>query len=185
MRTKKVRYLLFMLMLLALSTAKAAILTVVVDGIRYRVDTESQTAAIVAAKGNRYHGNIIVPANITVKGTSYPVTSIADECFKDCTDLTSITIGEYVTSLGDRCFAGCTGLKNVIIPNSVTEMGNSCFDGCTSLTSLTFPRNLIATVYSKSGQCDLFLSGSNSMRITSENGPIVIWKGTGKCCKCK
>ncbi|EDR24570.1 hypothetical protein EDI_313320 [Entamoeba dispar SAW760] len=66
-------------------------------------------------------------------GTIIPseVKSLGDECFKDCTTLTSITIPPSIRKIGNRCFYGCSSLKHIkpqLMP--VIEMGKSCFYGC-------------------------------------------------------
>jgi len=75
-----------------------------------------------------------------------PVTSIGDNVFKGCTNLTSIVIPQGVTSIGDGAFYGCTGLTRIAIPESVTSigyaMGWGAFYGCTGLTSIVIPRGV-------------------------------------------
>ena len=70
------------------------------------------------------------------------LTSIGDNCFGNCTSLTSITIPNSVTSLGDSCFQDCTSLTSITIPNSVTSLDSTCFYDCTSLTSITLPNSI-------------------------------------------
>jgi hypothetical protein len=55
----------------------------------------------------------------------------------DCTNLTSVTIGNSVTSIGSKAFVACSGLTSVTIPNSVTSIGDYAFQWCSSLTSVT------------------------------------------------
>ena len=49
-------------------------------------------------------------------------TEIKEEAFKDCEELTSISIPPSVTSIGGYAFNGCYGLTSVTIPNSVTTV---------------------------------------------------------------
>ena len=70
------------------------------------------------------------------------VTSIEDNAFVDCIELTSVEIPNSVTSIGVSAFRGCKGLTSVTIPNSVTSIGFIAFQGCTSLTSVVIPNSV-------------------------------------------
>jgi hypothetical protein len=65
------------------------------------------------------------------------VTSIGDDAFSRCTNLTSITIPDSVTSIGDYAFYACTSLTSITISDSVTSIGDYAFYECTNLTSVT------------------------------------------------
>lgn len=83
----------------------------------------------------------IISGGITVPSTlgSYPVTSIGDGAFRDCSKLKSVTIGNGVTSIGYRAFSDCSSLTSITIPNSVTSMGYNAFSDCRSLIGITIP----------------------------------------------
>lgn len=70
------------------------------------------------------------------------VTSIGQEAFRSCIDLTSVTIPDSVTSIGSYAFYGCSSLTSVIIPDSVTSIGGFAFSGCSGLTSISIPANV-------------------------------------------
>ena len=84
-------------------------------------------------------GNITIPATITVGENTYTVTSIGDDAFSYCTDLTSVDIPDSVTSIGNSAFSVCSGLTSVDIPDGVTTIGEYAFENCYSLTSITIP----------------------------------------------
>ena len=77
------------------------------------------------------------------------VLSMSKYMFKDCKQLTSVTIVSYndrkITSLGEGAFMGCTSLTGLTLPASLTSIGKSCFEGCTSLIELALP-DTISTV---------------------------------------
>ena len=64
------------------------------------------------------------------------VTSINDNTFRNCTDLTSVNIGNGVEFIGNNAFYNCVRLTSVIIPNSVTLISNQAFYDCRSLTNV-------------------------------------------------
>lgn len=64
------------------------------------------------------------------------VTSIGNNAFNRCTNLTSVTIPDSVTSIGNYAFSDCTSLANITIPSSVTSIGDLTFYDCTSLLSI-------------------------------------------------
>lgn len=89
----------------------------------------STTIAAAAYRGTKYKC-VIIPDG---------VTSIGNQAFASCTELTSITMPDSVTSLGIYTFVGCRSLKSITIPDSVTSIGNYTFWNCTSLMSVTIP----------------------------------------------
>ena len=107
-----------------------------VDGIFYNLNKADKTATVTYkgdssdAYDSEYAGDVVIPKAVTYNGITYSVTSLGEECFFDCTVLTSITIPNSVTSLGDYCFQDCSSLTSITIPNSVTSLGHSCFGGC-------------------------------------------------------
>lgn len=70
------------------------------------------------------------------------VTSIADNGFRECKSLESITISESVTSIGKYAFYGCSSLEEITIPDSVTSICDFAFYGCSELTSISIPESV-------------------------------------------
>ena len=86
--------------------------------------------------------SITIPSTFTSGGKTYTVTAIGNDCFKDCSRITGITIPESVIGLGDQCFAGCSGITAITIPNSITSWGEYCFLGCGGLKDITLSEGL-------------------------------------------
>lgn len=80
------------------------------------------------------------------------MTSIANSMFKDCFDLTNITVEEGNVKYDSRDYCNAIietetntlifGCQNTTIPNSVTSIGNSAFFGCSSLTNIVIPNSV-------------------------------------------
>lgn len=138
--------------------------TIDCDGLCFLPTSDTEVA--VVAKYPKYSGSVVIPAQITVDGISYAVTSIAQNAFNSCDALTAVTIpssvksiGEYafaysnnlttivipeesVTSIAPYTFYYCLSLKSISIPGSVKSIGDYAFMGCGFLASITIPNSV-------------------------------------------
>lgn len=73
--------------------------------------------------------------NLTTVELGDGVTQIGTNAFIRCTQISSITIGSRVSSIGKNAFNGCTALTNANIGSGA--IGESAFNGCTSLANVT------------------------------------------------
>ncbi len=80
-------------------------------------------------------GLITIPSEVNRNGVSYSVTAIANYAFVDCSDITSVTIGNRVTTIGVGAFWNCTGLVSATIGNGVTTIDRA-FTSCFSMKTL-------------------------------------------------
>ena len=94
-----------------------------VNGVLYNKDKTELICYPAEKKGNNYK---------ILDG----VTRILGDAFRNCTNLTSITIPNSVAYIGDFTFDGCTNLTSITIPDSVTRIGDYAFRGCTSLKAI-------------------------------------------------
>ena len=70
------------------------------------------------------------------------INSIGEFAFRECNNLTSITIPDNVTSIVRFAFNGCSSLTSITIPNSVTTIGGGAF--CNSaLNAITIPNSVM------------------------------------------
>lgn len=100
--------------------------------------TLDNTAAIVTNyKYNGAAADVTIPSRYQGK----PVTTIGHAAFFNSA-VTSVTIPDSVTSISDDAFVNCPQLTNISIPNSVTFIGFNAFSSCTRLKSITLPSSL-------------------------------------------
>ena len=79
---------------------------------------------------------------IPTKIKDIKVTSIGNEVFFGCSELTSIEIPSSVTSIGNLAFSGCSGLTGIEIPSSVTSIRDYAFSSCSGLTGIEIPSSV-------------------------------------------
>ena len=103
----------FTLILMALLPIVSSAYDAYIDGIYYDF---SEDEATVTSGDDAYFGAVSIPKSVTYNHKTYSVTSIGEDTFCECSELTFVTI-----------------------PNSVTSIGGSAFWGCSSLESITFP----------------------------------------------
>lgn len=119
-----------------------------IDGLNYKLDSETKTAILIPKTNGKYAGDIVVPGKIKgTDGAEYSVVTLGAECFSACYNLSSITIPSTVTVIGVRCFKECGSLTSIVIPSSVSSLGEGCFKNCSSLTSINIPSSVTSLGY--------------------------------------
>lgn len=112
--------------------------TIEVDSIYYQINEGNVVTVVSRGEGNSpYSGNIVIPESIDYDGVRFVVTSISEQAFQDCDELTSISMCNSLTAIGSHAFDGCAALGNIVIPDSVLTIGTQAFQGCTGLTNVT------------------------------------------------
>ncbi|MBR0046949.1 MAG: leucine-rich repeat domain-containing protein [Bacteroidaceae bacterium] len=135
------------------------------DYIKYTVEEGHLVVTGYDKTGFKGQANIV--SRITYKGNTYEVLRIYPWTFKDCSILTSVTIGNCVTSINSYDFSGCSNLTSVTIPNSVTTIGNDAFAECSGLTSLTIPNSVTTIGNDAFGGCSGLTSVTIPNSVTS------------------
>ena len=148
------------------------------DGIYYELHPDKHEAEVIKKPSGSYEGDIVIPSTITypAEGEDWSVTSIGEEAFYGCEEMTSIAIPNSVTSIGNGAFGYCTSLTSLTIPNSVISIGNGAFSYCISLTSLTIPNSV------KSIGNDVFSYCENLTSIDIPNSVTSIGNGAFSYC---
>jgi hypothetical protein len=80
----------------------------------------------------------LIAGSYTVPAT---VTSVGDNAFYSCSNLTSISLDANLGNIQSSAFAYCGGLTSLNIPGAVTNIGPSVFLGCNGLTAITVASN--------------------------------------------
>lgn len=139
----KKRVLFFLLVLMPM-IARAD--SVRINGIWYNLDSINKVAEVTygtsAVNTTRYTGNIVIPKSVYYGGETYSVTSIGDQAFYVCSNLTYVNIPNSVRSIGFSAFSGCSSLTSITIPNSVKTIRESAFSHCKGLTTISFPDSI-------------------------------------------
>ena len=85
-------------------------------------------------------------------------------------DLTSVRISNYITSIGDNAFIGCQQLSSIDIGSYITTIGKNAFDHCDALTEVTLP----ATVTTINDAAFKNCSGLKRININTTNGLVTL-----------
>ena len=147
-----------------------------IDDLYYNL---SDTEATVTESPDKYTGDIIIPDSIEYDEKIYFVTRIDENAFSDCTDMTSVVIGDSITHIGDYAFQQCSNLTSIIIPGSVTYIGEGAFSFCTGLTSIMVLNPVPVTITSDVfdsviiSACKLI---TLSTEVASAYGSAEIWR---------
>lgn len=64
-------------------------------------------------------------------------TTIGEDAFRDCSNLTSVTIPNSVTKIGDSAFSYCRSLKNFTFGSGLQSIGQEAFSNCINITQIS------------------------------------------------
>lgn len=107
------------------------------EGLKYyksnselKFDRYSELGVVIEGIGSCTDTEIVIPKYID----GVPVLKLDWYAFRDCTNITKITIPNTVTEIGLDSFDGCTNLKTVILEEGINVIiPSGIFTGCDSL----------------------------------------------------
>ena len=127
---KKITFFVLLFAALVLKGTCAYAQRVFVDSVYYTLDNTAMTAQIAVQSSSTAVGDIVINDTVTYEGANYAVTSMADDAFAGCVQLTSIVLPQTLRNLGKNAFLRCTNLTSCIIPDStITEIPFEAFWG--------------------------------------------------------
>lgn len=105
-----------------------------------------------------YLGNdqtIIIPTtyNDGINGSG-PVVRIADDLFRENSDLISVTLPNSIQYIGEFAFGYCDSLQTINFPNGLLEIDDYAFYSCTSLQNITLPNTITKINKGTFADCD-------------------------------
>ena len=151
---KRLKYLfVFAVLWMAGASAMWAVQkTVVVDGITWTLNYQSnyanpycniglgqtQTTAIAEPTSPT---ELVIPASFNIDGVDCPVWYISEYAFSGIGNITKVTISEGIRKINYQAFKDCS-LTELVIPSTITEIGTEAFKGCTQLTKVSMPEKM-------------------------------------------
>ena len=130
----------------------------------YYIPTTLKSVTITG--GNLYYGAFYNCSNLTSVTLGDSVESIGHEAFYNCASLTSVVMGDSVESIGEGAFSNCTSLANIEISDSVGRIGWYAFSGCKSLTSIELPQSVSSIGDSAFSGCYALIEVINKSPLT-------------------
>ena len=113
---------------------------IIVNGVKYLIDLDENYAYVAGFEehvvgtttddeGNEIpvydvRDDLVLQTTLTWEDTTYPVTKIADEAFKDCHILKKVTIPTSYISIGENAFTGST-LEEVVLDCPLNDQGRT------------------------------------------------------------
>ena len=129
------------------------------DAIFYKDLGNSQVAVTAAERhADSYSGEVVVPSTVTHDGTTYTVTTVADECFENDLELTSVSLPNTVNEINNYAFYDCRKLTRVNIPDGVADINYCAFGSCFALQSITIPASVNWIAQNAFSGCDALTS---------------------------
>jgi len=92
------------------------------------------------------YGNINIPSTVYLYGAYYKVIGIEANALKDFKYVKTVTIGANVSSIGDNAFYGCPNLTKVSGLGGLKTIGKNAFARCPRLSSLIINSKVLAKI---------------------------------------
>lgn len=156
------------------------------DDLFYMITSHAEPYTVEAVRQQTYYElkTVNIPDTVTHAGITYNVTSVGNECFSECHELSSVTLGnniktikngafsnchslssiilgDNVETIEDAAFYMCWELRSIILGNNVKSIGGSTFAGCRSLSSINIPNSVAHIGQNAFGETSLYNNPEN------------------------
>ncbi len=113
-----------------------------VDNLKYKITDYIADEVELTGYTTKPTGKLDIPASVTYGSKTYSVTSIVEQAFSGCSEITEVTIPASVTSVGSGVFNGCSSLTQATIGDGLTEISTFMFTNCSALEKLVIGKGV-------------------------------------------
>lgn len=131
------------------------------QGLKFELNSEDTYTCV--GLGDCTDGEIVIPSRYNGKA----VEVIGSKAFKDCKNLTSVTIPKSVHTIEAHSFSGCENIRTINLTKGLIRIGSGAFYNCSRLQALNLP-NSVYTIG------DVIVAGCSSLK------ELTIDKGSSK-----
>lgn len=111
-------------------------------------------------------GDMVIPAQIKHRGLCYRVVELDSNAFRNCVELTHLTLPEGLQKIGWCAFSGCNRISDtLVIPCSLKLLEECSFADCHSLTTLVWKAKDCSTSVSPDHNSQFFYRCNNLKKI--------------------
>lgn len=119
--------------------------TYTIGNYKYKVTNANTngkgTVSIIGIKSKTL-GSITVSDTVKIGGKTFKITVIGSSAFKNCKNVTSVTIGKNISTIQSSAFRNCTKLKKVTIKSTVLKkVEKQAFKGISGTATIKVPKS--------------------------------------------
>ena len=138
----------------------------------YELNADGMSYAIVG-----FGGSVGESLTLPYFYNGLPVTTVAGNVFKNCTELTELNIGDYITTIGSSAFEGCSALTTIRFEKNsrLSIIGDRAF-AKTAITVFEIPSEVIALGNGVFAQClslELSVAEGNMRYTVAKDGALI------------
>ena len=144
------------------------------------------TSENLATYGIKTTEDVVIPEYVTDNdNTRHAVTSISDYAFRDCDEMTSVSIADSVTEIGTGAFANCSKLSNVSLPSALKTVKSNIFEGCSNLSAIQYKENSYDKTDIGSALTENNVTVDSELFEHTYGEPTYVWSEDGQTCTAK